>query len=198
MDRETALAVMRRVLSMTGQPPADQWDEVAALFQRKSLDKGEHFLQAGVRSSVFGFVASGLLRMYYLRRDGKEFNKSFIRAHDFTGATDSMLSGEETRISIQALEPSILLVADYRAFAPYYERHMFWQRLGRLFAEGLYLKKVRREAAFLMDSAGERYDAFRAEYGDIENRIPDYHIAAYLGITPESLSRLKRAKLRGP
>jgi hypothetical protein len=69
-----------------------------------------------------------------------------------------------------------------------------WQKLGRKFAERLYLRKEDREIAFLMQSADERYDALTSVFPPGFERIPQHLLASYIGVTPESLSRLKKRR----
>ena len=197
MELESALTLLRESIGGGNPgPPPDQWAEWAGHFRLRALDTGEFFLRGGESTQTVAFVAHGLLRMFYLRGDGKEFNKSFIRRGHFVGALDALIMGEKSRISIQCLEPSALLEIEYSILVSFYERDMFWQRLGRKLAERLYIKKARREAAFLMEPALNRYESFLVTHADLEGRLTDYHIASYLGITPEALSRLKKARLQ--
>lgn len=153
-------------------------------------------MRAGDTSDTVAFVGSGIARMFYTRRDGKEFNKGFVSAPDFVSALEALITKSPTSLSIQALSPMQLLVAPYSEISKFYDRDMYWQRFGRLVAERVYLKKARREASLLMDSAAERYAAFLEDHRSALDQVADYHIAAYLGMTPEALSRLRRARAR--
>jgi CRP-like cAMP-binding protein len=189
---DPGLALLHATLSAFGTPPSAQWPEFVALFRPRALSKGEHWLLAGELPSSIAFVGQGLLRMYYLGLDGKQHNKTFVQAGDFAAALEALLCAEPSTLSVQALAPCTLWVADYARFAEFFERDMYWQRLGRRFAEQLCIKKARREAQLLMCTAPQRYARFRADYGPVEEQLPDLHIASYLGITPEAFSRLKR------
>jgi CRP/FNR family transcriptional regulator, anaerobic regulatory protein len=177
--------------------PQDQWREFSGLFRSRKVDRKAHFLHVGDRASTLGFVVSGLFRLYYTRSDGREFNKSFVAEGHFIAALESLLSGEASRVAFEALEDAELLVAPYEQVAAFYERDMFWQRFGRLHAERLLLRKVRREESLLLDPAPVRYEDFLREHGAIEGRVPAYHVASYLGITPEALSRIKAKRPAG-
>jgi CRP-like cAMP-binding protein len=185
---------LRRVLERAGTVPEEDWPEFAALFRSQRLEKNTTWLRVGQPAEHLGFVVSGLFRLYYTRADGKELNKSFIAEGDFLASIHSMLEGAPSRLAIESLEEAQILVAPYREVTAFYERSMYWQRLGRLMAERLVVKKLEREASFLLDSAAERYACFLREHADIEPRVPDHQIARYLGITPEALSRLRRAR----
>jgi CRP-like cAMP-binding protein len=185
---------LRRVLARSGHAPEPLLREFLALFRKKRVAKRALWLAAGERAEDLGFVVKGLFRLYYTRSDGKEFNKSFVAEDDFLASVHSLLDRVPSRLSIQALADSEILVAPYAAVASFYERDMFFQRLGRLVAERLVVKKLEREASLLMDGANVRYEAFRREYAKLEPRLADHHVARYLGITPEALSRLKRAQ----
>ncbi|MEM9074397.1 MAG: Crp/Fnr family transcriptional regulator [Myxococcota bacterium] len=184
-------ALLGVIRHLAGTPPSRDFLD---LFRPLSLDRGDVFEPAGEPATRIAFIESGLLRMFYTRADGRAFNKSFVAELDFCAALESLLDGRPSRLSIEALEPSRLLVARYADFRALYDVDPYWERLGRLFIERLYLKKARKEAAFLLDSAAERYETFLREYPALEARVPDYHVASYLGVTPESLSRLRKAR----
>ncbi len=197
MQPEEAFAALHStILQLAGPPPKMVWTEFCLGMRIRSLDKSEFFANAGTNPGTVAFVASGLFRMFYLRSDGRELNKSFVTSHDFIGCFEALLSGDQNQLFIECLIPAVLLEFDYSFANSLYEHHVYWQRFGRLLAERLYVKKARREAGLLMDNALQRYESFLAEYAKLEKRIPDYHIASYLGITPEALSRLKKTRGR--
>lgn len=193
MDVGRARELMYQTLcDSAGAPPPAQWEAFAAGFRLRTLAKATYLVHVGERTSQIAFVAEGLLRMVYLREDGREFNKTFVASRDFAGVLESLVTGEASRLSIQCLEETTVLEADYAHACSFYRQDVYWERFGRLFAERLYVRKARREAALLMDSPASRYRTFLIEYAQIAERVPDYHIASYLGVTPETLSRLRR------
>lgn len=187
VSRPATLAGIRTALERLGPLPDDAWADFAPQLRERRMARDEFFAMAGIDVSEVGFVTSGILRMYYVRNDGREFNKSFLTVGDICGVL-----GPGNRLYIDALTPAVLFVIPSGALLDLYDRHASWGRLGRRFAEMLSLKKMRREASFLLDSAEERYIAFRAEHGAIEHLIRDYHIASYIGVTPVALSRIKK------
>jgi len=73
-----------------------------------------------------------------------------------------------------------------------YDRHPVWERIGRIKAERLAIQKEFREKEFLLDTAETRYRRFLKEFPDLTDRIPQYYIASYLGITDVALSRIRK------
>ncbi len=73
-----------------------------------------------------------------------------------------------------------------------FKQSQYWEKLGRILAEQLFVKKETREASFLLDNAEARYIRFLKDYPNLEDRITQYHIASYLGITPVMLSRIRQ------
>ncbi len=128
---------------------------------------------------------------FYQTADGKEFNKSFVAENQFLAAYSAFLTQSTPRYSIQALEDSHLLVADLKAIVSLFDERSCWERLGRVFTEQLFIRKETREAEFLLDDAKTRYQTFLGTFGALEDRLPQYHFASYLGITPVALSRIR-------
>lgn len=188
----TPFIAIKQVLNQLVSPPVSELDEFLKLFQTRSIEQGDYFLRAGDRSSELAFVNAGLLRFIYQTTDGKEFNKSFIAENQFTAAYSAFLTGMPARFSIQALEECHLLICDLHIVVNMFDRHGCWERLGRILAEQLFIKKEAREAEFLLDDAETRYHNFRETHPGLEDRLAQYHIASYLGITPVALSRIRR------
>ncbi|GMK39314.1 cAMP-binding protein [Paenibacillus sp. CCS19] len=162
------------------------------LIERKTIPAQSHFVLIGEPTADIGFCLSGLFRLYYTTPDGIEYNKNFCGKNEFIAAYSSLLMKEPAYFSIQALMDSELLVVPFRNFETLFDRHACWEKLGRKIAEGMFISKERRERELLMLSAEERYRLFLGRYQHLENRIPQYQIAAYLGITPVALSRIRR------
>ncbi len=100
------------------------------------------------------------------------------------------LQRTESLLYLQALEDTTLLVIDHATYTELLARHVGWQVTARKLAELLFIIKEKREAELLLLSAPERYARFRRDFPGLEQRVNQYHIASYLGITPESLSRI--------
>jgi CRP-like cAMP-binding protein len=169
--------------------------KIASLFQTHTLNHHDFWLCPDEVPQTIGFVISGLLRLYYVDTDGNEFTKSFCTENSFVAAYSALLLKQPSRMFIQALENTSLLVADYSTYRSLSESQLSLQQLNCKIAESLFIKKERREATLLLDDAKTRYLNFLEEYPGLETRLKQYHIASYLGITPVSLSRV-RAQLK--
>ncbi len=191
MADNNALVSLKNVIGSLVAPPPAEWEGFAACFEPAELLREGYLLRAGEASEWLAFVNAGLVRFFYTTSDGREFNKSFSRENDFAGAYSAWLTGEPARFSIQALEPCRLLRARLDDIAALFDQHPCWQKLGRLLVEQLYVKKEQREAEFLLDDATSRYRRFGEQYPGLEARLPQYHVASYLGITPVALSRIR-------
>jgi len=170
------------------------WQAFSGLFREKHLRKGEHFSEAGSVAPQLGLLLHGIGRSYYQNKDGLEYNKHFFVPVQLIGSFGSLLSGQTSQISIQALTDAQLLVADFASIIALYDEHPRIERMFRLLAQHLYAVKEKKEIEMAMMHAEERYFLFLKEFPDLETLIPQYQIAAYLNITPTQLSRI-RSKL---
>ena len=197
LANELQLANMRDKVEAFADITDAAWDAFSALMSPLSLSAGQYFLRNGEHARYLAFVVKGVLREFYITAQGSEFNKAFVLADGFTGSLYDLLSGQPSTVSIQALKESQLLVASFDEFQRLYDEHACWERTGRLLTQMLFMKKARREYEFLTLSAGERYEGLLQQYPDLEQQVPQYHIASYLGITPVMLSRLRKGKPTG-
>jgi len=165
-------------------------------FRERKLEVGEHLLRAGDVAGDIAFIVSGLMREYYTMSDGAERIRSFSTEGQFTGSLYDLLSQKPALVGCEALEPTRLLVTSWAGFEARCEREPIWHLVGRRVAENLYARKAIREYEMLALTAAERWDAFRRDHGALENRISQRHLASYLGITPEHLSRIRAASAR--
>ncbi len=169
-------------------------DRALADFTPRALKAGEHLLEAGERATELAFIEQGLVREYYVSPAGDEHVRTFCAEGSFTGSLYDLLSSAPAITNIEALEPTRLLVADWASFQARCEREPSWHVAGRRIAEALYAKKVVREHQMLALTARERLEALRRALPQLERRVKARHVASYLGITPEHLSRIRRAR----
>lgn len=169
-----------------------QWGTLKAIFSEKELAAKEHLFHPDSQTHQLVFVSKGLLRFYYLNADGTESNKAFVTENTFAGSLAAASLQMPVLYGVEALEPSVLLTADLSEFRALYNEHPVFDQLGRHLAELILMRKELRTRSFLQQNATERYLDFLKNRRDLLARVPQYHIASFLGITEVSLSRLKK------
>lgn len=170
-------------------------EEDCALFQPflhiKKLSAKDLLLEQGQVCRELGFVIRGAFRTYYLS-DGKEINTHFVFEHEFVVDYDSFIQEKPSRYYIQALEDAEIVTFNLEALQRAYEQSHNWERFGRIMAEQSYRITTERVESFLFYNGEQRYLNLVQTRPEVLNRIPLYHIASYLGLERESLSRLRK------
>ena len=156
----------------------------------KKLTKKEHLIHEGSVCNFIGFVSSGTLRSY-VKNDEGEFNNDFYFDGDVVSAYTSFLTQLPTNCNIEALTNSTIHCISRERFDRLVAEDNEFLKLSKYIADTYFIRKCRRETSFLKNSAAERLEGLSAIYPAIEQRVSQYHIASYLGIKPESLSRIK-------
>jgi len=157
----------------------------------KEYFTNEYFLRAGEMSRNIGFIIEGLFRIYYIDMEGNEYIKNFKSTGHFMSSMAALLLNEPSKLNIQALEPSKVICINYDTILKLAEQNILWQKLLRKSAEIDYLEKEKRESDLLYFDVKERYLNFIKEHPDWAERIQQQYIASYLGMTPETLSRIR-------
>lgn len=160
-------------------------------FTVRTFRKNEVWTVPGEVSREIGFLAGGIFRMYYLR-DGKEVNAHFFFEDEFVTAYRSFLSQSPSGCYISALENAELYVFSYEKLQQAYDGSHGWERFGRLISEACYLDAADRSESFLFRNGEERYLDLLRNRPEVLRRIPLYHVASYLGLERETLSRLRK------
>lgn len=182
---------VKEYINRVVQVPESEWDFFASRLRHFNLGKGEFFFEQGEFPTEIGFVLSGLLYNYYTSANGVKHVKKFSAASAPVASYSSMIAGQPTFYSCEALEETQMVTIKFSVLQELYKRHACWANLGRIIAEKLYLEKEFREREFLTHDAKTRYETFKKQRPELLERVPQYLIASYLGITPVSLSRLK-------
>lgn len=158
----------------------------------KKLKKRQFFLQEGDVCKYAGFVTKGCLKTYTIDKNGDEHVFQIAIEGWWISDMYSHLTGEPATFTIEALEDCELLILDLEARETIFKQIPNYERFHRILLERNYVATQRRVNSMLSSSAEERYLAFINKYPQIVQRVPQLVIASYLGIAPESLSRIRK------
>jgi CRP-like cAMP-binding protein len=176
--------------------PLEIEDKLNEIIIEKNLKKGEIILADNSIIKEHIFVVSGCLRSFYKTEDGKEFTIQFAIKNWWISDYITLYTNQKSIISIESLTNSKVLVLDknktdnlYKEYPPFetFQRKNFEKRTATL---------QKRILSLLTLSAAEKYNQFIKDYTDFEKIIPNYQIASFLGITPQSLSRIRKERFK--
>jgi len=157
----------------------------------KHFRKNDFFLKANTTPIYSGFIVKGAFREFYTDNNGREYNKAFGFKGDFTGSYYDLTLNVPSSVSIQALTDSTVLVIRYSEYRKLVDADTFWLSVAYAVAHNLLMKKFEKEYQLLTLTAAQRYDLLQKQHTGLEQLVPAYHIASFLGITPISLSRIR-------
>jgi CRP-like cAMP-binding protein len=163
-----------------------------SLLKHRRLRKKQFLLEEGEPCIHECFVNSGCLRMYSLNDKGQEHIMQFGIADWWICDQYSFLSGEPSAYFIDALEESQVLLIEKPKLEQLYIQVPKFERFFRIAFQNSYVALQRRILAGLSLTAEEKYLDFIRRYPELEQKVPQHQVASYLGITPESLSRIRK------
>jgi CRP-like cAMP-binding protein len=168
--------------------PQEHESELQEMIRVKKIRKGTDFISEGEYPRGIGFVINGLFRYYYIDRKGEEFTKGFFPEHTVLSSYSAMIENRP----IQALEDSLVEVADYNKLMLLFGVYDWWKDFIILQVQKGFITKETRERELLLLNAEERYQKFLERFPSLEDRVKQHIIASYVGIAPESLSRIRK------
>lgn len=172
----------------------ESWDEFASKLDFHDFKKGDFLVKPGSMERKIYIVMEGVVRNYCLDEKGREYTKTFRGPNGLIGPYAEILQGIPSLYFIQAVTQLKALSFNYQFYEKMMENHPEWQIFGRKIAEENFMEKEQREYMLLQLPARERLEHFYKKFGDFAGLIPQYQIASYLGITPESFNRLLKTK----
>ena len=172
--------------------PEKELEELSNVCEHKIINKGDCFIFAGQIPRKMAFVIKGLFRYVYSNENGNEFTKSIITENNFISSYSAMIHNSASYFSIEALEEAEILEIDYLRWLEMKAKNSFWNIFLLQILEKAFCVKEKRERELLLLDAEKRYEIFIAEFLNLGNRVSQQIIASYLGIQPESLSRIRR------
>ncbi|WBX77439.1 Crp/Fnr family transcriptional regulator [Tenacibaculum ovolyticum] len=175
--------------------PINKADELISIGQVKTISSTEYFIRKGETPKKLAFVISGLFRYVYIDKKGIEYTKGIITENNFITSYSAMISKSNSHFFIEALEDSKILEIPYLKWKNLIETDSFWLKFLLTLVEKGFSIKEKRERDLLLLNAEMRYKNFLKDFPLMEGRIKQAIIASYLGIQPESLSRVRKKML---
>ncbi len=169
------------------------WNSLRAISTFKRIPKHFNLYPLAEIPTTFAFVYSGLFRAYTLNEKGHEYNKIFFDEGMFPGAMTALLTTTPSQTAIESLEESQIILIDFQAFRQLLlkQNDLKLYQINYLEKNWL-LAKDSREIQIVQENAAQRYKRFVETHPTMIGRIPQYHIALHLGITPTQLSRIRK------
>jgi CRP-like cAMP-binding protein len=181
---------LRKFFEQYGSPPEEVMGDLISRFKSVRLCKNDLLLVPDKVCNKLFFVNKGCLRLYYLA-NGVDTTVWFSFENNSAIELSSFLSGEPSNYFLEAIEDSEILSLDKSELTGLYERHPEMQKVMRTFWEDVILNLLKRFTALQKDSAEKRYLDLMAHPIYLQ-RIPQKYLASYVGVTPTSLSRIRR------
>jgi len=179
----------------------NEWHYIESKFEKREMKKGDIVHHAGDIFSEFWFIKSGLARSYFTDVNGKDFTwqlyfrgKSKHGLNHFMDDSVSYYEQEGSLLHFEILEDSTFYVVDLGVMDKFLETDKKWEHLARIWLHDTYFAATYKRVISLMsENTNEKYERLLNEYPDIFNQVKSYHIASFLGIAPQTLSKLKTA-----
>ena len=166
--------------------------DIVSIASFRVVKKGEILASIGDDTNYAGLILSGVARAYYIDKDGNDITRGFAQEgvmfmdEGFFGYTDRNCMWE-------TLEETTIMICETAAIKKMIKENDSFKDIWIYLLESAMRYKIYRENGFLIENATERYIHFKKLYPNLSERVSQRHIATYLGITPESLSRIRGA-----
>jgi CRP/FNR family transcriptional regulator, anaerobic regulatory protein len=168
-------------------------EHLSGILKVKQLSRKDYLLRAGHISHLTCFVGQGLLRCFYHLED-QEVSAWFMKEGDVIVSVESFFHQTPSKESIQAMEDCVLYYITYEELQFLYRHFMEFNFIGRVLTERYYILSEQRLYYLRMQRGKERFDYLRAYHSELLGRVPDKHLASYLGISDVYLSQLKNGR----
>lgn len=170
---------------------ADAWNKVEHAITIKDFKKGHCLVNEGDTEDKIYFLVSGISRNFFVKND-KEFTIDFHFEGDFVTGYYSLITGDPSLITVELITDAQVAIMPFSLIKEGYNTSVKAANLGRVIAEMQYVKRLKKEMDLMAMSAEERYLKLIGFKPEMSKKISVKHISSYLGIQPESLSRIRK------
>ncbi|MBL4623874.1 MAG: Crp/Fnr family transcriptional regulator [Flavobacteriales bacterium] len=170
---------------------------IKSYFHVETYKKGEHYTQLGMVSRKLGFLSEGIARTYFIDNNAREITRRLAIAPTMASALKSFLTQKVSNENIIFLEDSVVLSIDYQNDQKLIRESAVYSQFRRIGIEFSLVEMLNYFEIFLTEDAEQRYLMILNSYPEIVQRIPLHYLASLLGITPHSLSRIRKKIAKG-
>jgi len=182
---------IRRHMEQLAPLSDEDWAFFSARLVRSEVPKKTILLDVGQTENYLSFAERGVIR-FYIPGEENDLTFAFVFEGNFISAYDSFLTRRPSVYRTETLSHTILWKLHYNDLQDIYAGTQIGNTIGRLAGEDLFLKKSLRELSLLTQSAEQRYRSLFTEQPQLIRQIPLKYIASYIGVAPQSLSRIRR------
>lgn len=184
--------LLLQALRLRVHVPDDEFREYIAMAEHRHYKKNEHLFRAGDIPRLSNFITKGCIRTYYAADNGTERTTLFAEEGYWTGDLDNMRTCKPTQMNLQALEDTDVITFTREKWELAYEQYE-WKRALHGMAQQRRAAKLAEHVGHLLTETPEtNYLRLLRERPKLLQRIPQYYIASYLGVSPETLSRIRK------
>lgn len=194
MKEEQYIAALRLKIESYSPISSKTWNLIRPLINFTQQKREAVLIRNGQTARDIFFVCEGALRAYFTDEAGAIYTKNLFLENDFAGSTVSYLLNQPSQFTLDALEDSILIHLNYKAYRTLIDNNAELNKFYIAYLERNWvIEKEDREVSLVMEDATARYQKLLRLHPNIENRIQKIHIASHLGITPTQLSRIRKS-----
>ena len=187
------LDTIRQIINLDKEAEAS----ITTSFKELKIKKGDHFLKEGEPNLLLGFIVNGLVRIYITKKAEEQSCIDFSKEGEFITVYESFLQKGISTQSIQAIEDTSLLVINNNDLQNLYQNIPNGDKLGRIVIEKRFIELAKQLYSIYLHNSEQRYLHFVKTYPDLLQRIPQYYIASFVGVKPQSLSRIRKRLAKG-
>lgn len=167
-------------------------EKVIGATQQRILEPGEIYIREGENSSRLGYIKEGMIRSYHVNEKGIETTVLLRWEEQIVASYDSILMHQPSRFTYHTLEKTTLLEVNYSLIEKLLENNAAFEKARYHFVLDMLTQSLERIESFVLQTPEERYLQLIKDKPDLLQRISDKHLATLLGITPVSLSRIRK------
>jgi len=171
--------------------PNEVLEEIKTSFEKVDYPKGHKIIEQGHTCKYLYFIEKGLGRSYFINEKGKNITAWFFAENDVMTVVESFFQQKPSLYELELLEDTSLYRISYTELQKLFDKYHQVERFGRLLSIKLLIDVAHKLNALQFQTAKERYRFLIEKYPNIAYRAPLGHIASYLGITQETLSRIR-------
>ncbi|MGB1284379.1 MAG: Crp/Fnr family transcriptional regulator [Polaribacter sp.] len=173
----------------------EELNDILSHFEKEYVSKNQLLIRDGQVCNKLYFVEQGIGRSYYIKNDGKEVTQWFFGVDNFMTSLESFFNQSPSFYYLEVLEDSILYSISYENLELLLAKYHHMERFIRLLSLEMFSKIIYKLNAIQFQTAKERYNYMISDFPDISYRVPLGYIASYLGMTQETLSRIRKNQI---